>query len=84
MHSRGSGVTELSQAGLLAREGTIYPLLSRLRKDGLVQTAWGESPSGPPRRYYSLTPEGHQALDDFRQAWGALKLSVDDILTRRQ
>ncbi len=48
-------VTELSDAGLVASEGTIYPLLSRLRKDELVATSWQESPSGPPRRYYRLT-----------------------------
>lgn len=77
-------VTQLSEAGLLASEGTIYPLLSRLRKDGLVQTTWAESPSGPPRRYYSLTPGGRHALSEFRQAWAALKLSVDDILSGRQ
>ena len=43
-------VTELSEAGLVASEGTIYPLLSRLRKDALVQTSWRESPAGPPRQ----------------------------------
>ncbi|MGA4669264.1 PadR family transcriptional regulator [Propionibacteriaceae bacterium Y1923] len=77
-------VTELSEAGLLASEGTIYPLLSRLRKEGLVETTWAESPSGPPRRYYSLTTAGHHALAEFRDAWSALKLSVDDILSGRQ
>ncbi|MFX0537097.1 PadR family transcriptional regulator [Ornithinimicrobium sp. Y1847] len=77
-------VTELSDAGLVASEGTIYPLLSRLRKDGLVQTTWGESPSGPPRRYYSLTSDGRRALADFRSSWSELKRSVDDILSGRQ
>jgi PadR family transcriptional regulator PadR len=48
--------------GLITSEGTIYPLLSRLRRDGLVTTSWHESPSGPPRRYYQLTPTGQQAL----------------------
>lgn len=77
-------VTELSEAGLVASEGTIYPLLSRLRKDALVQTSWRESPAGPPRRYYSLTREGHRALAEFRTSWDELKLSVDDILQREK
>lgn len=77
-------VTELSEAGLVASEGTIYPLLSRLRKDDLVQTAWRESPSGPPRRYYSLTRGGRSALAEFRTSWDELKRSVDDILQREE
>src|SRR6266496_4198168 len=51
--------------GLLTSEGTLYPLLSRLRRDGVVDTTWRESPSGPPRRYYRLTPAGREALDRF-------------------
>ena len=77
-------VTELSEAGLVASEGTSYPLLSRLRRDALVQTSWRESPAGPPRRYYSLTREGHRALAEFRTSWDELKLSVDDILQREE
>ena len=73
-------VTELAEAGLLASEGTIYPLLSRLRKEELVSTSWRESPSGPPRRYYSLTTRGRAALADFARSWTDLKSSVDQIL----
>ncbi len=73
-------VAELSAAGLVASEGTIYPLLSRLRKDDLVATTWRESESGPPRRYYSLTPAGTEALSGFRKAWGTFSRSVDRIL----
>lgn len=76
-------VTELSEAGLLASEGTIYPLLSRLRKEELVRTSWRESPSGPPRRYYSLTPAGRAALGDFGRSWTDFKNSVDQILQGR-
>lgn len=76
-------VTELAEEGLLASEGTIYPLLSRLRKEELVATSWRESPSGPPRRYYSLTPRGSLALADFILSWTELKHSVDRILTRK-
>ena len=59
-------VQELTAAGLVASEGTVYPLLSRLRKDELVATVWRDSPAGPPRRYYALTRPGQRALDDFR------------------
>ena len=75
-------VVELSEAGLLASEGTIYPLLSRLRKEELVRTTWQESPSGPPRRYYALTRQGRAVLEEFTGSWADFKLSVDEILTR--
>ena len=51
--------------GLVTSEGTIYPLLSRLRREGWVTTTWAESESGPPRRYYSVTPRGLHALASF-------------------
>ncbi|MFZ2501994.1 MAG: PadR family transcriptional regulator [Nocardioides sp.] len=76
-------VTELSEAGLIASEGTLYPLLSRLRKEQLVETTWQESSGGPPRRYYSLSPRGESAVAGFRPAWTDFKRSVDDILERR-
>jgi len=74
-------VSELAQAdGLLTSEGTIYPLLGRLRKDGSVATTWRESASGPPRRYYSLTPAGQEALERFRGEWARFRDAVDTIL----
>lgn len=72
--------TELSKAGLVASEGTLYPLLSRLRKEGLVATTWQESTGGPPRRYYSLTPGGAASLESFRHSWAEFARSVDVIL----
>ncbi|HEX7739447.1 MAG TPA: PadR family transcriptional regulator [Marmoricola sp.] len=77
-------VTELSDAGLVASEGTIYPLLSRLRKEELVATSWQESPSGPPRRYYRLTARGRRALGTFQDSWRDFTHSVDQILEGRQ
>lgn len=73
-------VTQLSQAGLVASEGTIYPLLSRLRKENLVSTTWQESTSGPPRRYYLLTDQGRRALETFRQTWPQFRDSVDHLM----
>src|SRR5918912_4237824 len=66
--------------GLLTSEGTIYPLLSRLRKDGMVTTTWQESDSGPPRRYYALTDTGHAALDAFVQDWTRFSEGVNRLL----
>jgi PadR family transcriptional regulator PadR len=66
--------------GLVTSEGTIYPLLSRLRRDGLVTTTWHESPSGPPRRYYELTGEGRRALALFTTEWDRFTDAVDRLL----
>ncbi len=66
--------------GMVTSEGTIYPLLSRLRRDGLVETTWRESPSGPPRRYYRLTKEGREALDGFRSEWRRFRDAVDHFV----
>jgi PadR family transcriptional regulator, regulatory protein PadR len=74
-------VHALAQAdGLVTTEGTLYPLLSRLRKDGVVATTWRESPSGPPRRYYRLTPAGEALLVAFSTEWEQFRGSVDHLL----
>jgi PadR family transcriptional regulator PadR len=66
---------------LVSGEGTVYPLLSRLRKDRLVDTSWRESPTGgPPRRYYRLTRAGAAALTDFEAQWSRFRDAVDDAL----
>ncbi len=66
--------------GLLTSEGTLYPLLRRLREEGWVDTTWRESSAGPPRRYYRLTAEGHDALHTFSVAWDRFSASVDAVL----
>lgn len=65
---------------LLTSEGTLYPLLARLRKNGLVDTSWMESTSGPPRRYYSLTPSGRAAVQNFKATWTLFRDAVDASL----
>ena len=78
-------VRELCDAhGLVTSEGTIYPLLSRLRKEGWVDTSWKESDSGPPRRYYTLTPTGRRALAAFADEWGSFRNTVDSLLDSRE
>jgi PadR family transcriptional regulator PadR len=69
--------------GMVTSEGTIYPLLSRLRRDGLVETTWRESPSGPPRRYYRLTTSGRAALDGFAREWSRFRDGVDRFIEGR-
>jgi PadR family transcriptional regulator, regulatory protein PadR len=68
--------------GLVTSEGTIYPLLTRLRRDQLVTTFWRESEAGPPRRYYRLTDAGARALADFTHDWARFRDAVDTLLTR--
>ena len=69
--------------GMVTSEGTLYPLLARLRREGLVETRWQESPHGPPRRYYALTPAGEQAVDAFETAWATFRRGVDSIVDGR-
>lgn len=74
-------VKALAEAdGLLTSEGTIYPLLARLRRDGLVETNWRESRAGPPRRYYRLTSDGDDALEQFIHDWARFRDAVDNLL----
>ena len=65
---------------LFASEGTLYPLLSRLRRLGWVESSWQESTSGPPRRYYQLTDDGRAALATFATAWELFSQDVRDVL----
>ena len=66
--------------GLVASEGTVYPLLTRIRQEGLVETFWEASPQGPPRRYYRLTDDGRIALHAFQFQWRQFKDTVDMIM----
>lgn len=66
--------------GMVTSEGTIYPLLGRLRRDGLVESTWQESPAGPPRRYYRLTEPGRAALQAFRREWSRFRDAVDHFV----
>jgi PadR family transcriptional regulator, regulatory protein PadR len=69
--------------GMVTSEGTIYPLLSRLRRDGLVESSWQESTAGPPRRYYRLTDAGRAALEGFRLEWRRFRDAVDHFVERK-
>lgn len=61
----GELLTELSRTEFATQEGTLYPLLSRLKREGLIRHEWVESPSGPPRKYYSLSEAGKQRTTEL-------------------
>ena len=74
-------VDELAGRPALAlTAGTVYPLLSRLLKAGLIESTWQESPVGPPRKYYRLTREGRAAHADLCAAWFSVRDTLDDLL----
>ncbi len=66
--------------GLLSTEGTVYPLLSRMRADDLVETQWRESEEGRPRRYYRISATGRKALDELHLEWSRFRTAVDGVL----
>ena len=72
---------ELTSAKIMVVEGTLYPLLTRLRKAGLVEYKWVESTSGPPRKYYKLTEEGTSFLSKLDETWDELMKSTNNIIT---
>jgi PadR family transcriptional regulator PadR len=69
-------IAELKQAKLLVVEGTLYPLLTRLKNNGLLSYNWVESTSGPPRKYYVLTGEGTQFLKQLDTTWTELAYAI--------
>lgn len=70
-------ITELKQARLLVVEGTLYPLLTRLKNNGLLSYNWVESTSGPPRKYYMLTDDGKQMLTQLDKTWQELVFAIN-------
>lgn len=60
--------------------GTVYPLLSRLRKSGDIDSVWRESPVGPPRKYYTLTAQGTKNLMSMSEAWNSVSEGIDVVL----
>lgn len=69
-------IAELKQAKLLVVEGTLYPLLTRLKNNGLLSYNWVESTSGPPRKYYVLTVDGTQFLKQLDTTWQELAYAI--------
>ena len=65
---------------LIVSEGTVYPLLNRLKALGLLQSEWVESDAGHPRKYYSLTPLGRQRASDMARSWSRFSVSLNSLL----
>ncbi|MDR3129851.1 MAG: PadR family transcriptional regulator [Tannerellaceae bacterium] len=72
-------VKKLQEAELIVVEGTLYPLLTRLKNGGLLAYQWVESNQGPPRKYYRLTSEGEAILQELDAAWKALNEAIEKI-----
>ena len=70
-------IARMKESKLIVVEGTLYPLLTRLKNGGLLQYRWVESKSGPPRKYYSLTPLGQKFLDELHTTWNELVEAVN-------
>ncbi len=71
---------QLKNANLLVVEGTLYPLLSRLKRSGLVEYEWQESKSGPPRKMYTITIQGKEVLQQLETSWRSLDTSVNTLI----
>lgn len=72
-------IQRLKEARLIVVEGTLYPLLTRLKNDDLLSYEWVESTQGPPRKYYKLTPKGEDFLSELENAWTELNDTVNHI-----
>ncbi|MBR7017399.1 MAG: PadR family transcriptional regulator [Prevotella sp.] len=70
-------IQQLKAAELLVVEGTLYPLLTRLKNDGLLRYEWQESTQGPPRKYYALSEKGKEFLEGLDGAWAELANTVN-------
>lgn len=70
----------MAEKGLSASQGTIYPLLGRLEREGKVEAQWKQQGATKPRKYYSLTEEGKEALSAFKESWLSYSAAVNRIL----
>lgn len=72
-------IEQLKEAELIVVEGTLYPLLTRLKNDQLLNYRWEESKSGPPRKYYSITDQGRDFLKELNNTWKEMVDSVNQL-----
>lgn len=75
---------QLKGAKLVVLEGTLYPLLTRLKNGGFLGYRWEESLSGPPRKYYTLTPQGEEFYQQLSAAWQELSQAVDNLTRTKE
>jgi PadR family transcriptional regulator PadR len=77
-------IQELTGARMMVVEGTLYPLLTRLKNSGYLDYKWVESSSGPPRKYYTLTSSGADFLRELSQTWTEMVTSVQQIMDKTE
>ena len=75
-------IRELKKADLIVVEGTIYPLLTRLKNSGLLKYTWEESKSGPPRKYYILTDRGKETIEKLTKTWENLNKTIGELVNK--
>ena len=76
-------IERLKRSKLIVVEGTLYPLLTRLKNEGLLSYRWEESASGPPRKYYKLTPVGEKFLKELETTWDELSTAVTSAIHKK-
>lgn len=72
-------IKKLKKADMVVVEGTLYPLLSRLKREDFLEYSWKESPSGPPRKYFTLTVKGKDAMKELEKYWKVFTKSVTNL-----
>ncbi|MDL2319875.1 PadR family transcriptional regulator [Alistipes sp. OttesenSCG-928-B03] len=72
-------IAELKSAEMIVVEGTLYPILTRQKNQGLLSYRWEESPQGPPRKYYAITPSGRAFLGQLDTAWSEMVEQIHAI-----
>jgi PadR family transcriptional regulator PadR len=77
-------INDMKDARMIVVEGTLYPLLTRLKNSGLLSYRWEESTQGPPRKYYELTDRGTEFLNELDTSWKSLVDSVNFIHSKKQ
>lgn len=76
-------INKLKASRMLVVEGTLYPLMTRLKNTGLLSYRWEESTQGPPRKYYSITEEGQHFLQELEKSWDELTAAIHALRTIR-
>jgi PadR family transcriptional regulator PadR len=72
-------LAQLAKTDFATQEGTLYPLLSKMRREGLLDYEWQESEAGPPRKYYELTAKGREQLRETLDYWGKISGTVKNL-----
>lgn len=72
-------ISALKEAHLIVVEGTLYPLLTRLKNEGVLSYEWQESNAGPPRKYYAITPLGRDILDQLSLSWDEMSATIEKL-----